>query len=110
MAWKVVDCEMKKHHWDGYTEGWVYYALLRDNRTGKELEFELLDGFYYGEDEEDEETPLEILEVVINGAIDFSEIFSREERRKVVRELRRRYGDIIDAINKECDEFELKLI
>jgi hypothetical protein len=110
MAWRVVDCEMKIYPWDGYTEGWVYWALLEDDKTGKELEFEMLDGVYYGgEEEEEREEPWELIEVIINGVLDFSEIFPKEERRSVLRELRRRYGDIIDAINKECDEFKIKL-
>jgi hypothetical protein len=109
MAWRVVDCGTRRVPWDGEVEGTVYWAVLKDRRTGKELEFELLDGVYYGEDEEDEEKPWGLIEVVINGALDFSEIFPEEERRRVLRELRRRYKDIIDAINRECDEFELRL-
>jgi len=109
MAWRVVDCAMKIHPWDGYTEGWVYLAVLKDDKTGKELEFELLDGVYYGEEEEDDENPWGLIEVIIDGALDFSEIFPEGERRKILRELKRRYGDIIDAINRECDEFKLKL-
>jgi hypothetical protein len=107
MAWRVIDCKMKIYPWDGYTEGWVYWALLEDDVTGKELEFELLDGVYYGEDEN--EKPWELIEVLINGTVDFSEVFPKEERPKVLRELKRRYRDIIDAINRECDEFELRL-
>ena len=103
MAWKVVDCGTRYIPWDGESEGTVYWAVLRDRKTGKELEFELFDGVYYDE----EGGVLGIVEVVINGAVDFSEIFSEGEERRVFREVKRRYRDIIDAIRRECDKFNL---
>jgi hypothetical protein len=103
MAWRVVDCGTRRVPWNGESEGTVYWAVLRDRRTRKELEFELFDGIYYDENGEE----LGIVEVVIDGAVDFSEIFPEGEERKVFRELKRRYRDIIDAINRECDEFNI---
>jgi hypothetical protein len=103
MAWRVVDCGTRHIPWNGESEGNVYWALLRDDRTGKELEFELFDGIYY--DEEGEE--LRIVEVLIDGVVDFGEFFSEGEERRVFRELKRRYRDIFDALSRECDKFEL---
>ena len=111
MAWKVVDCGSKSVPWNGETEGDVYWALLIDRKTGDELEFELFDGVYYGaEDEEDEEgsvEPMGIIEVMIGGAVDFSEIFPLKDRKKILRQLVKEYGDIIDAISNKCGEIEL---
>jgi hypothetical protein len=104
MAWKVIDCGTRRVPWDGEVEGDVYWAVLQDRRTGKELEFELFDGIYYDEDAGEE---LGIVEVLINGAVDFSEIFSLGEKERVMRKLSREYSDIIEAIRTECDEFEL---
>jgi hypothetical protein len=109
MAWKVVDCRSRSYPWDGEIEGDVYWALLMDGRTGEELEFELLDGVYY-EAEDDEEgsgEPLNMIEVSINGAVDFSEVFPLEDKKRIIRLLFKKYGDIIDAINSECSEFGL---
>jgi hypothetical protein len=75
-----------------------------DKRTGKELEFELFSGIYYGEEEEDD---LGIVEVIIDGAVDFSEMFPFEDEPKIMRQVRKRYRDIIEAIRKECDKFVL---
>ena len=103
MAWKVVDCESKYIPWNGESEGNVYWAMLKDRKTGKALVFELFDGVYY--DEEGGE--LRIVEVMINGAVDFSEIFSEKDERRIFRELKRRYRDIIDAIQRECSNFTI---
>jgi len=103
MDWKVVDCGTRYIPWNGESEGTVYWAVLRNRKTGKELEFELFDGVYYDEEGE----VLGIVEVVINGAVDFSEIFSEGEERRVFREVKRRYRDIVDAIRRECDKFSL---
>jgi hypothetical protein len=91
MAWKVVEYETRQVPWNGEVEGELYRALLRNRKTGKEMEFELFDGTYYGEEGKE----LRIVEVVIDGAVDFSEIFSEEERPKVLCELKERYKDII---------------
>jgi len=108
MAWRVVDCRSRSYPYDGEVEGDVYWALLMDSRTGEELEFELLDGLYYGsEDEEDSGEPLGMVEVLIDGSVDFSEIFPLKDKKRVVRLLVRKYSDIIDAINSECNEFDL---
>jgi hypothetical protein len=104
MAWKVVECGTRKVPWDGEVEGYVYWALLMDKRTGEELEFELFSGIYYGAEEEDD---LGIVEVTINGAVDFSEMFPLDEEERVMRKVKRMYRDIIDAIRRECDEFVL---
>jgi len=101
MAWKVIDCETRYIPWNGESEGNVYWAMLKDRKTGKELEFELFDGVYYDE----ESGELRIVEVMINGAVDFSEIFSEKDERRVLRELKRRYRDILDAIRRECGNF-----
>jgi hypothetical protein len=102
MAWTVVDCGTRHVPWNGESEGTIYWAVLGDRRTGKELEFEMFDGVYYDEGEE-----LGIVEVLIDGAVDFSEIFHEGEERRVFREVKRRYRDIIDVLNRECDEFDL---
>jgi hypothetical protein len=110
MAWKVVECRSKNVPWNGETEGDVYWALLIDRETGDELEFELFDGVYYvAEDEEDEEGSVElmgIIEVTIDGVVEFSEIFSLKDRRKILRRLVRDYGDIINAISSKCGEID----
>jgi len=101
---------VKSSPWNGETEGDVYWALLVDRKTGEELEFELFDGVYYGaEDEEGEEASGEtigIIEVVIGGAVDFSEIFPLKDRKKILRQLVKDYGDIIDAISRKCGEID----
>jgi hypothetical protein len=91
MAWKVIEYETRQVPWNGEVEGELYWAVLRDRKTGKEVEFEFFDGIYYGEEGEE----LGIVEVVIDGAVDFSRIFSEEERPKVLCELKERYRDII---------------
>jgi hypothetical protein len=105
MAWTVVDCGTRHIPWNGESEGTVYWAVLKDRRSGKELEFEMFDGVYYDEDEGE----LGIIEVLINGAVDFSEIFSLGEKERVMRKLSREYSDIIEAIRTECDELELEV-
>jgi hypothetical protein len=105
MAWKVLDCGKRIVPWDGEVEGEVYWAILMDSKTGKELEFELFIGVYYSEDGEE----LGIVEVIIDGAVDFSEIFPWDEEEKIMRTLRRYYGDIFDALRKGCDEFALDI-
>jgi hypothetical protein len=109
MAWRVVDCEVRDVPWTGEVEGELYWVLLKDVKTGKEMEFELFDGIYYGSEDEELEEPLEYIEVIIDGAVDFSEIFPSEERSRVFRELRGRYGDVINAINTQCKEFSLDI-
>jgi len=104
MAWTVVECGTRKVPWDGEVEGYVYWALLLDRKTGKELEFELFSGVYYGAEEEDD---LGIVEVMINGALDFSEMFPLKDEPRIMRQVRKRYRDIIDAIRKECEKFYL---
>jgi hypothetical protein len=104
MAWKVVECGTRKVPWDGEVEGYVYWALLMDKKTGEELEFELFSGIYYGAEGEED---LGIVEVMINGTVDFSEMFNLDEEERIMRRVRRMYRDIIDAIRKECDKFML---
>ena len=91
MAWKVIEYETRQVPWNGEVEGDVYWAVLKNRKTGKEVEFELFDGTYYGEKGKE----LGIVEVMIDGAVDFSRIFSEEERSKVLCELKERYKDII---------------
>jgi hypothetical protein len=108
MAWKVVECGTRIVPWDGEVEGYVYWALLMDRRTGKELEFELFSGVYYSEEEEGE-GQLNIISVLINGAVDFEEIYDDSERNRIIKELKRRYRDILQVLQKECDEFDLDI-
>jgi len=103
MAWTVVDCGTRMVPWNGEVEGDVYWAVLVDRRTGKELEFEFFIGVYYSEEGEE----LGIVEVIIDGAVDFSEIFSVDEEERIMRQVRKRYRDIIDAIRRECKKFFL---
>jgi len=105
MAWTVVECGTRRVPWDGEVEGDVYWAVLMDRRTGNELEFELFIGVYYDENGEE----LGFVEVTINGAVDFSEIFPWDEEKGVMRELRRRYRDIFDVLRKRCDKFILDI-
>ena len=54
--------------------------------------------------EEDSEEPLGMVE---DGSVDFSEIFPLKDKKRIIRQLSKRYSDIIDAINSRCNEFDL---
>jgi hypothetical protein len=47
--------------------------------------------------------------VYINGKVDFEEVFTDREKSRVMRELRRLYGDILQAMKSECDDFDLEI-
>jgi hypothetical protein len=106
MAWNVVECGTRIVPWDGEIEGYVYWALLMDKRTRRKLEFELFSGVYYGSEDEGQ---MNIVSVLIDGALDFEEVYDDRERNKIMRELKRRYGDILRVLQKECDEFDLDI-
>jgi hypothetical protein len=109
MAWEVIDCGVTRYPGDEPIKGWIYGAWLENTETGEDLEFELLDGVYYGEEDEYRSKPLNIIMVYINGKIDFEEVFPDRDKARVMRELKRLYGDILQAMKKECDDFDLKL-
>jgi hypothetical protein len=64
---------------------------------------ELFDDIYYDENEEE----LEVVDVMINKAVEFSEIFPFGEEAQIMCKLRREYHDLIEVIREECDKFRL---
>ena len=109
MAWEVVDCGVSRYSGSESINGWVYGAWLENTETGEDLEFELLYGVYYGEENEYRSNPLNVVMVYIDGEIDFEEMFTDQEKSRVISELRRLYGDILGALKRACDEFDLKI-
>lgn len=97
---QIIDCETKIYPYDGIDrEGWVYEIVYKEDNNDKIKIFELFEGTYYSEEENDEGTGY--IEVIVNGILDFLEFYrTEEELEEIRRELRKRYRDILEAVER----------
>jgi hypothetical protein len=74
----------------------------QDILTGEEFEFVVME-YVSSNSFEDISRPLNLtIAVMIGGKVDFSKKYLETERDRIIREVLRRYGDIIDEIGKKC--------
>jgi hypothetical protein len=101
MRYEVLDCLVEE-----FGVGWDCWAWIMDTKTKEEFEFQIWEAVMEFEEDLEairEERPLDMrIEVVLGGKVVFAEEYPEDMRDVVIRKVVRKFGDIIEAVSKEC--------
>jgi hypothetical protein len=89
--WKVIKCDVERVQ-DEEVEGTLYKTQLQ-YEDGDILNFSIYLGLYEN---------FKVVEVCIEGKTDYAKFLKENEWEEVKRTLEARYGDLLEAIKRDC--------